>query len=59
MIRAERGLRAEKSGSENLTKIVDEYRELKAFWGIEPSLEKYLGDRVSRHIITESASASS
>ncbi|SVC10676.1 uncharacterized protein METZ01_LOCUS263530, partial [marine metagenome] len=30
MIRAERGLRAEKSGSENLTKIVDEYRELKA-----------------------------
>lgn len=57
MIRAERGLRLEKSGSKNLAKVVDEYRELKAFWGIEPSLEKYLGDRVSRHIITESACA--
>ena len=58
MIRAERALRTEKSGSKNLMNAVKEYRELKAFWDIEPSLEKYLGDRVSRHIIAENTPAS-
>jgi len=41
----------------DVNSAVKEYQALKAFWGVTPSLETYLGDRVTDILPAESASA--
>jgi SAM-dependent methyltransferase len=44
MIRAKKGLKPGHKAS------VQEYEELKAFWGVGPCIEKLLGDRIARYL---------
>jgi hypothetical protein len=44
MIRAKKGLKPGHRAS------VQQYEDLKAFWGVEPCIEGLLGDRLARHL---------
>ena len=49
-------IRAEKGRTGNIRSVVSEYQALKAFWGVSPCLEAFLGDVIAGHLAGGSAS---